>query len=261
MTSIKQEIIEFKKYWYLFKVLVDKGIRKKYEGSFLGVIWSLLNPLLFMVVLTLIFSTLFAKDIENFPVYLLTGRLLYSFFASSTSSTMKCIRGFSSILNKIYVPKLVFLLSKVVSEFVIFLISMIDLVLIMIVTGADFSLNILFSPIYLALLFLFSTGAGFVLATLGVFFRDIEHIYNVFLLLLRYLSAIIYPIEIIPKEYRFIIEYNPLYQFIYGFRNCVYYGKPPELYNLIFCIVVAVLSFVIGLLIFKKNEDKFLLYL
>lgn len=251
----------FKRYRYLLTLLVKKDIKKKYKGSFLGILWSLLNPLLIMIILTIVFSTLFDRHIENFPVYLLSGRLLFEFFSFSTTASMKSIISSANLIKKVYIPKYIITLSKVISNFIFFSISLIDLALIMFITKAEITLNILYAPIYLLLLFFFASGISFILATVTTFFRDMEHLYGVFTMALMYASAIFYPAEIIPDKYQFILTYNPLYQYIKGFRDVVYYGNSIDMNNLLVCLIIAIVSMVTGILVFEKNQDKFILYI
>ena len=251
----------FKNYFFLLTVLVKTNIRKKYKGSFLGVLWSLISPLLDMIVMTIVFSTLFRRSIDNFPVYLLTGRLLFGFFSQSTKASMKSIISSARLIKKIYLPKYIITLSNLIANFWFFLISLFALVIIMIVTKAPISINILYTPFYLITLFFFSCGVSLFLSTVTVFFRDLEHIYTVFLTVLMYASALFYPADIIPDRFRLILTLNPLYHFIAGFRTVVYQGAAPEIKNLIACLGVAVVSMIIGIIVFEKNQDRFILYL
>lgn len=251
----------FKNYSYLLKLLVERDLKKKYKGSYLGVIWSLLNPLLYMIVLTVVFSTLFDRSIENYPVYLLCGQLIFGFFSSSTTSSMRSIYTGASLLRKVYIPKYIITISQILSNFIFFAISLIDLVLIMIITKSDITINILFAPIYLVLLFVFCCGVSMFLATIAVFFRDIEYIYGVFTTAMLYASAIFYPAEIIPDKYKFILDYNPIFYFIKGFRDVVYLGIAPDIQNVTTCFIIAVISMIIGIIVFEKNQDKFILYI
>lgn len=250
----------FKKYYYLLTILVKRDIKKKYKGSFLGILWSLFNPLLNMVVLTVVFSTLFHDSIKNFPVYILTGNLLFGFFSSSTTASMTSIIASSHLINKVYIPKYIFTISKIISDFIFFVISLIDLIIIMTATKATITMNIIYAPIYLLLLFLFSCGISLVLATVTVFFRDMEHLYGVLTTVLLYASAIFYPVTIIPDKFQFIVRLNPVFYLIKGFRQVVYGGSTIDSNNLLICTAIAIISIVIGVLVFEKNQDKFILY-
>lgn len=247
--------------YYLLIVLVKRDISKKYKDSFLGLLWTFFNPLLNMIVMSVIFSTIFKKNIENFPVYMLSGRVFYDFFNKSTSEALKSIPGASQIIKKIYVPKYIITFSKVLSNFITSAISILALVVVMIATGADFSISLLIVPVLFIVFFVFATGIGLMIATADVFFRDMEHIYGIILMTIMYFSAIFYPAEIIPEEYRIILYINPMFKFVEAFRSPIYYGVLPEWDVLLYCIIAAVIAFVAGAVIFKKNQDKFIYYL
>jgi ABC-type polysaccharide/polyol phosphate export permease len=250
----------FIKYYFLLTLLVKKDLKKKYKGSILGVLWSLINPLLNMIVITIVFSTLFKNSVDNFPVYLLSGLLLFGFFSTSTSTSMKSVISAASLINKVAIPKYIITLANTISNFIFFNISLIVLVLIMLVTKAEITLNIIYAPLYLFLFFLFSCGISFILATVTVFFRDIEHLYGVLITALMYASAIFYPTSIIPDKYQFILTLNPIYYFISGFRDVVYTGVPIDSNNILICIGLAGFSMFIGITVFEKNKDKFIFY-
>lgn len=251
----------FHKYSYLLSLLVKKEVKKKYKGSVLGILWSLINPLLHMLVLTLVFSTLFGRSIENFPVYMLCGFLLFNFFSTSTQASMRSIIAASGLIAKIYLPKYIITLATILSNFIFFIISMVALIFIMILTDANITINIMYGPIYLILLFIFSCGVSLTLATVTVFFRDIEHIYGILMTALHYTSAIFYPADIIPDKYQFILTYNPVYYYIKGFRDVVYSGVAPEVLNILICGLLAVSSMIVGVIVFEKNQDKFILHI
>ena len=253
--------VNFKKYRFLLTELVKRDIKVKYRRYVLGIFWSFLEPLLFMIVLTIIFSTLFKNKIANYPVYLLTGRLVYTFFASGTSGSMYSIYKNASIIKKIYVPKYMYTLGVTISSLITFLLSFVVLFLVMIVTHAPFSWFILLSFIPLILILILTIGVGLILATLTVFFRDIEHLYTVFLTLLLYGSAIMYPASIIPQNYQFLLTYNPIYASVVLFRDCFIYGVWLDPFTLIFSIVSSFAALAIGIAFFYKFQDKFILYI
>ena len=257
----KNYLKSFKQYYYLFTILVKRDIKKKYKGSAIGILWSLLNPLLQVILLTIIFSTIFNTTVKNFPLYVIIGRLIFEFFSAATNASMYSIIESAELLKKIYMPKYIMTLSKVVSNFIIFIISLIDLVIIMIVTDASFSIYMLYIPIYLILLLIFTAGLSLILATLATFFRDIVHLYSVFIMMLMFASALFYPADIVPQKYEIILELNPVYQFIFGFRNIILNSNSPDIWNLSICLLVSILSFIIGLIFFEKNQEKFISYI
>ena len=205
MDTMSQVLKNFHRYRYLLGELAKKNIKLKYRRSYLGILWTLIEPLLTMIVLSVVFGNLLGRTAQDkafagvpFPVYVLTGRLLYSFFSSSTNSAMKSIRANSAMIKKVYVPKYMYPLSGILSNFVIFLISLVVLVGVMLffmATGsykAPMNANMFLTVIPLLNLLILSIGVGLILATLCVFFRDIEYLWSVMLMLIMYCSAIFY---------------------------------------------------------------------
>lgn len=261
MDNLSICIQNFLKYRNLLRELVIRDIKKKYRRSFLGILWSLLNPLLMMVVITIVFSSVFRFDIENFPIYLLTGQIMFSFFSEATSMAMTSIIANASLIKKVYIPKYIFPLSRVLSSFVNLLFSLIAIVIVMMVTKVKITWSMLLFPLPLLYILIFSIGVGMILSAMSVFFRDMVHIYGVILAAWNYLTPIFYPVKIIPNKYRIFIEYNPLYYMVECFRSIILYGNLPDLkFNLI-CIMSCVFSLIIGIYVFYKNQDKYILYI
>lgn len=255
------QIKTFQNYKALLWEFVKKDIKLKYRNSVLGIVWSMLNPLLVMIVLTFIFSNIFKNKIHNFPVYCLSGRLLYDFFSQSTNQCLTSITGKSSLIKKIYVPKYLYPLSRVLSSFIMFLISFIPLILIMVVMKVHVTKMILLAIFPLISLFFISLGIGLFLATVNVFFRDMQHLYSVVLLMLMYMSAIFYSPDIIHAKYIFILKFNPVFPVISAFRDCLLYGKITGGGNWILCLIYPIIAMIIGLIAFYKNQDKFILHI
>lgn len=254
-------IKDFIKYRFLLSELVKKGIKLKYRRSYLGIIWSLLEPLLTMVVLTIVFGTLFGNHTREFPVYILTGRLLYSLFSTSTKASLSSIRKNSAMIKKVYVPKYLYTLSCVLYNYVIFLISLIVLGLVSIVLGVHPTIYLLQGIVPLILILILSYGCGMILATIGVFFRDMEYIWSVALMMVMYTCAIFYyPEKLLKSGWDWILKYNPLYCIIDNFRSAVF-GQAMDMRNLVYAAVFSFASLVIGLLCFKKEQDKFIMHI
>ncbi|MCL2156877.1 MAG: ABC transporter permease [Methanobrevibacter sp.] len=254
-------ITNFTKYRFLLFELVKRDISVKYRGSALGLLWSLLNPLLTMIVIATVFGVFFGKEIENFPVYVLTGRLAFSFFSVSTKRAMNSIKSGSSIMKKIYVPKYIYALSGVLSEAVNLLISMIVLVGVMIAIKCPFSIDNLACIIPLFLLFIFAIGCGLVLASANVFFKDVKYLYGVFTTLLMYSCAIFYPISRLPEQYHIVFYANPVYCAISGFRDAILGATFPNPGIMLYLAIMSVLALIIGITVFYKTQDKFILYI
>lgn len=258
MNSHLQNFIKYKD---LLLELIKKDIKIKYKNSYLGILWSLLNPLMMMVILTIIFSAIFQNEIEYFPVYVLTGRLIYSFFAEATNFSMDSIYANSHLIRKVYVPKYFFPLSRVCSSFITTMVAVVPIFLMMIILGMDFHATLFLSIIPLALLLILSVGCGLILATVTVFFKDMKHLYSVLLMVIMYMTPIFYPASIIPEHYRFIVELNPLYPILSMFRDTLMYGTLPAGTDLGLSFFYAVFFLFVGLYVFYKNQDKFIFHL
>ena len=244
---------------FLLKELVKRDLTSKYKDSVLGVLWSFFNPLLIMLVFTAIFSMLFGRQIQNYPVYFLTGRVLYDFYNSATKSAMRSIKRNANLLKKIYVPKYMFSVSSVCYEFINFLISFAILFGVMIITNAQFHWTIIYVIIPIIFVFCLIFGVGLILAVCNTYFSDIGYLHDVFSLVLMYASALFYPMEIVPPLVQKIFTLNPLYSAISCFRECVLYGVPPTTSTLLYLAAFSLTTLGIGIVLFKIYENKLVL--
>ncbi|WP_455715052.1 ABC transporter permease [Anaerosporobacter sp.] len=257
---MKNRIKNLYKYNFLLSELVKKDIKLKYRRSILGLFWTLLEPLLTMLVLTVVFSQLRSKDDPYFALYILTGRLLYTFFANSTKAAMKSIRTNSGMIKKVYIPKYIYPLSNVISNFLIFLLSLPVVAVVAIVMKVPITWHVFEAIIPLILLFIMSLGVGMILSSLAVFFRDIEYLWSVALMLIMYCSAIFYgPESVIKNGYEWVFKINPLFAIIKNFRNSIIYGTSMDLNALVYATVFSFGSLIIGVWFFYKKQDKFIL--
>lgn len=243
------------------KNLIIRDIKVKYRRSILGVLWSVLNPVLMMLVMTVIFSTLFKVSIENFPVYYLTGSILFSFFSEATNAGMVSILASASLLKKVYIPKYIFPVEKALFAFVNLLFSFIALGIIMAVTSTRVTWTALLFPVPIIYALIFSTGVGLILSVLAVFFRDILHIYSILLTAWTYFTPIFYPISIIPERFMPIMKINPLFHFITYLRQLILEGTVPSLKENLICFAFSFTAIIFGLYLFRKKQDKFVLYI
>ena len=258
---MKKYINSFKQYRFLLMELVKKGIKLKYRRSYLGIVWTLIEPLLTMIVLTVVFGTLFGRKDPQFPVYILAGRLVYTFFSEGTKNAMKSIRANAAMIKKVYVPKYLYPLSSCLYSFVIFLISLIILVVTMLIMKVYPTVYLLQAIVPLVILFIMTLGVGMILSTLAVFFRDLEYLWNVLLMLVMYASAIFYdPGKILKSNVGFLLKYNPLYCVIASFRNAVF-GRPMSMKMIAYSGVISVMSLIVGIYLFYKNQDKYILHI
>lgn len=258
MTQAWQHLLQYKP---LLKELVSRDLKVKYRRSFLGYVWSLLNPLLMMTVMTVVFSYMFRFDIPNYPLYLITGQTLWTFFNESTNMSMYSVLQNGSLIKKVYIPKFIFPISRVLSSFVTMSFSLVAIVIVMLFTKAPFYWTILLFPIPLLFLLLFSMGIGMVLSALSVYFRDITHLYGVLTLAWMYLTPIFYPVNALPDEIVPIVQSNPMYAYITFFRELVLYGTVPETAMWLRCAGTSVIAMVLGMAVFRKMQRNFILYI
>lgn len=271
--GLNHTVTMFQKYKNLLKELTMKNVKLKYRNSWLGVLWSFLQPLLNMVVLSVVFGSIFGKKsdlIVCYPVYLFTGRLLFSFFTTSTKQAMTSFRRNSAIIKKVYVPKYMYPLSAILSNFVTFAISMICLICVWIFFkltgingGADLKITwyALLCWVPMLILLVFSTGVGLILSVLCVYFRDIEYIWDVLMQLLFYMVPILYHLSSIKGWKVFVIKINPLYSMIELFRHCILYGQIMSWHLLLYATVVSFATLFVGIWIFSKKSDDLIFHL
>ena len=257
MASFKEQL---KHDWFILTSLVTRDFKLKYRRSLLGVLWSVLNPLLMMVVLTAVFSTFFRFQIENFPLYLILGQTLFAFMSDATSGAMGSIIESAPLIKKIRINKVLFPLEKVSFNLLNFVISLIAVVAVMVFFRIAPTVNVLLLPVLLLFVFMFSLGLGLLLAALSVFFRDVMHLWSVLLTAWTYATPLFYPIDILPEWMLPIMQFNPMYHYVTYFREIMLWGTTPGLAENLICFGFAAAALVVGLLVFRKQQKKFILY-
>ncbi len=257
-------IVYIKGFWkrrFLLYELVLKGIRLKYRRSYLGIIWSLIEPILTTIVLTIVFGTLFGNTQKTFPLYIITGRLMYSFFQEGTKNACRSIRANAGMIKKVYVPKYFYPLSGILFNFVIFLISLLVLIPMCIYTKTAPTWRIWQVVPAIVYLLVLTIGMGLILATLNVFFRDIEYLWNVALLMIMYLSAIFYyPEKLLKSGWFWILKYNPVFCIIDLARSGLLSTEPTR-WNLVYPMVFGLVTVVLGIIFFREKQDEFILHI
>ena len=254
-------INNFKKYTPLLSELVARDIKTKYRRSVLGVLWTLLNPLLMMIVLSIVFSQLFGRfAIENYPIYLLSGQVIFNFFSESTSTSMSSIINNAPLLKKIYIPKYVFVLAKTISISINLFASFAALIIVMLVTRATLHYTVILTFIPVVFLIIFSIGVGLMLSAFAVKFRDAVHLYSVFTTVLLYLTPVIYPLASLPGWVRTVVRINPLTSILTMFRDFMLYGTAPVLFTTCMTILPSIAFLALGIRVFYKNQDDFIMY-
>ncbi len=239
-------ILAVYKYSFLISQLVLRDFKSKYKRSILGVFWSFLNPLMTMTVQFLVFSTFFTADTQNYPVYLLSGVVCFSFFSECTTMCLSSISANARLITKVYIPKYIFPLSRSISSSINLAISLVPLLLACLVLGVKIQPQALLFFYFLACLIVFALGIGMFLSALMVFFRDIQFLWTVLIQIWMYATPIFYPAEIIPDKFRFIVRLNPLYHFIGNARTCLINGVSPEPSAYLYWFIFAMVSLVVG---------------
>lgn len=245
-----------RQYKFVLKELVSREVKRKYARSYLGIIWSVLNPLLSMIVLSVIFSQMFQRAIENYPVYYLTGSIIWSMFTSSTNAAMTTLLDNKTMLIKVKFPMRIFVMSRVYTALVNLAFSLIPYVGILIFYKNKISYALLLYPIIIGCLVLFALGFSYVLSIVYVFFGDIKHLYSVLLTLWMYCSALFYPVEILPERVRTLIVLNPIFNYINCARKVVMYGQIPNSVEIIRMLVWSLGIFILGTIVFEKNKNN-----
>lgn len=253
---------EIYNYRDLLVELVTRDLKLKYRRSVLGYLWSVLSPLLIMTVQIIVFSKLFKRGIENYPVYLLSGQILFNYMNNSTHMAIHSILDSRELIKKVYLPKYIFTVSKITSGLIDLIFSMGALIVMMVFSGVGFSWYFLLFPFVLLQLYIFCIGLGLFLAAVNVFFRDIQYIYTVFTTAWLYLTPIFYEVNMLPSDLQIIVKYlNPMLYYVSQFRSVVLYQAWPGWKMVVAGCGAALLTFAIGGIVFNRKQDDFILYI
>lgn len=251
----------FTRYSFLIRQLVSRDFKTKYKRSALGMAWSFLNPLLTMTVQYVVFSTLFKSDIPNYPVYLLSGIVFFNFFSEAVSMGMTSITGNASLIKKVYMPKYIYPVSRILSSLVNFVLAIIPLFLVMLITQTVFTPALLLLIFDMLCLLGFVTGMSLLLTTAMTFFQDTQFLWGVVIMMWMYMTPLFYPESIIPPQFLTAYHMNPMYQYITFARICIIDGVSPEPMAYLWCVVSSLVVLGLGIMTFKRHQDKFVLYL
>lgn len=266
---LKNIFANFKRYSFLMSQLISRDFKVKYKRSVLGVLWSILNPILMMTVMAIVFSQMFKFKVDgiNYLVYLMTGIIMFNYFSEATNSAMTSVVMNFPLINKVYIPKYIFPFAKCLFVGINFLLTLIPwfgMILLSYVGLGEYACPINFSyfilPYIFVCFFMFTAGIGLLLSCVSVFLRDVFYIYGIVIMIWNYLTPVFYSIEIIPEQFKSIFKLNPLYQFLTATRSIVLTGKSPSLLTLLILGVIGLSTLLIGSIIFKKNQDKFIYY-
>lgn len=259
-----------KKYSFLLKQLINRDFKVKYKRSVLGIVWSLLYPILMMTVMSIVFSNMFRFAVEgvNYLVYLMIGIVVWNYFTDATGVSLGSIIDNFSLISKVYIPKYIFPLSKVLFSTINFLLTLIPLMGIIILSKVGLGkypvyigINYIYIIYIFICLFMFILGMSFIFSAFSVFFRDLIYIYGILILIWNYLTPVFYSIEIIPQQLRFFFNLNPMYQFLNSFRKIILYGQGLDFKHSLILFLIGFVTLAVGSFVFKKNQDKFIYYI
>ncbi len=259
--TIKEQLLKIKKHQFLFEELVKRDFKKKYKRTALGMLWSLVSPLMQLLVMSVVFTHFFGQNKPHYMIYLFAGNLTFSFFKDSTNGGMNSLMQNSSIITKINLPKYMFLLSKNVASLINFGLTLVIFFLFVACDGIPFSFRF-FALIYpIICLIVFNIGVGLILSALFVLFKDIQYLYDIFTMMLSYMSAIFYYTDTYSHRTQVLFHANPIYVYITYFRDVVIYGYIPGWKTHLLCFGYACIALLAGALIYKKYNYKFMYYM
>lgn len=253
---------EFRQNLFVLRSLVTRDFKLKYRRSFLGVLWSLLNPLLMMVVMAAVFSYMFRFNIENFPLYLILGSIVFDFTRRGTSDAIESIILAQALIKKIRIEKMLFPLEKSAFELLNFIISLVAAAIVMIYFQVAPSIHALWGvPFLIICVTMFTAGLSLLISALAVFFRDVIHLWSVLLTAWNYATPIFYPYEMLAGWMQTVMQFNPLYHYVTFFRNIMMWNTNPGGMECLICFGMAAITFLVGFIVFRKTENRFILYI
>ena len=252
-----QELRELWRYHDLLQLLIVNSIKTRYKRSVLGVLWTLLNPLLTTIVLTVALSQLFRFQLDNYPVYLLSGLIAWNFFSQTVTQVMGTVVWGSNLMKRIYVPRTVFAVSVVGNGLVNLSLALVPLLLIMLFLGHPIRWTLLMLPLGTIFLSMFTMGLAFLLATVAVYFVDLVEMVKILLTAWFYLTPIIYPLEVVPPKYAWLIRLNPMSYLVEIFRGMIYAGQLPDTSHLLIATTGSVIVLLLGWTVFTRKANDF----
>lgn len=249
---------EIYKYREFLKNNISKDLRTRYKGSFFGFLWTLLNPLLMLIVYSTLFSVIVKMPVDNYPIFLFCTLLSWNFFHSSIQSSSSVIINSGNLIKKVYFPHEILPISVVMGGLVNYLLGLIVLLPALIIYGYYPNINYIWLPVIIIIQFIFTLALSFFVSALTVFFRDIEHMLNIFLSALLYLTPVLYPISMIPKEYVWLFNWNPMAILVTSYRQVFYYNESPNLISLLIIGIVSILLLILSQQYFMRMKEKFI---
>lgn len=248
---------ELYNYRELLKTNIKKEIRGKYKGSWLGVIWTFLNPLLMLAVYAFVFPYILRVEVENYTIFMIVALIPWNFFTTAIQSGTGCVVANGNILKKVYFPREIIPISITTSQLINFLITCIIMAAFIIFSGVGFSIHLLLFPLLVLIQYILTLAFTFVLSALTVFVRDIDHFVSVFLTLGFYATPIVYQASMLPEKFQWVLKINPMAQLVEAYRSILYYHQMPDLLMLGIWGILSIILIIVGYIIFKKLEKSF----
>lgn len=249
--------VQIYEYREMLKNLVVRDLRTRYKESVLGFLWTLINPLLMLVIYSIVFKTIMRMDIENYSIFLFSGLLPWQFHQTVVSSNTSIIINNSGLIKKVYFPSEILPIGTTVAGAINYLLCLIVLFISMLYVGVPIRMSILYFPLILLTQMVFIIGLSLMLSAMNVYFRDLEHIVGIIMMAWFYLTPVFYPLSMVPEKYQSIFLLNPMTHIEQSYRDIFYYGQPPEVETLLICLLFSVLFLVAGLFLFGKLKRNF----
>lgn len=248
-------------YMPFLKEIVKRDFKKKYYKSVLGIAWSMLNPLLLMVVMSVVFSTVFRRSIPYYPVYWFSGYIIFTFITQASHNAMNSMIHNASLIKKMKIPNYFFCISSVTLQFIMALFSLITFFIVAAFFKVPFTMNVFLFFVPLIYSYFFALGLGMFLCAYGTFLRDLDHLYSVARRMWMYLTPLFYPVDIIPSQFRFLWDLNPIYIYLSIFRDLTMNGVMPSERTFIIATLYSIITLILGIVTFKEKEERFFLYI
>lgn len=244
-------------YREFLKTSIKKEFRGKYKKSFLGILWSFLNPLFQLLIYALVFPFILKNNVENYTVFLIVALFPWNFFNLSIIQSAACIVANGGIIKKVYFPREILPIATSTSNLINFLVSSILVFLALFISGIGLTKAVVVLPLIILIQYILQLGLSFILSAITVYVRDVEYLINVLMMLAFYLSPIVYSADMIPSKYLPLFKLNPMFHIIKYYRDILYYGKIPEMGSVLLLLFACIIILIGGYLIFRKLEKRF----
>ncbi len=248
---------ELYNYRELLKTNIKKEIRGKYKGSWLGIMWTFLNPLLMLAVYAFVFPYILRVNVENYTIFMIVALIPWNFFTVAIQSGTGCVVANGNILKKVYFPREIIPISITTSQLVNFLITCLIMFAFILFSGVGFSIHILLLPVLILIQYVITLAFTFVLSAITVFVHDVDHFVSVFLTLGFYATPIVYQASMLPQKFQWALKVNPMAQLVEAYRSILYYHEYPNFNTLLIWGILSFVLLIVGYAIFKKLEKSF----